>query len=43
MGKKGNLSDFGCDMVVGLSISEAANILGYPHKTIAQVYREWSK
>ncbi len=46
MGKKGDLSDFECGMVVGarragLSISKTADLLGFSH-TISRVYREWS-
>uniref|UniRef100_A0AAR2J702 Transposase Tc1-like domain-containing protein n=1 Tax=Pygocentrus nattereri TaxID=42514 RepID=A0AAR2J702_PYGNA len=48
MGKKGDLSDFGCGMVVGarragLSISETAELLGFSHTTISKVYRERSE
>lgn len=34
LGKKGDLSDSECDTVVGLSISQYANLLGwiFPHK-----------
>jgi len=39
-----NLRDFERGMVVGarragLSISETADLLGFPHKTISRVYR----
>ncbi len=44
MGKKGDLSDFECGMVVGrwagLSISETADLLGFSLTTISRVYRE---
>ncbi len=45
MGKKGDLSDFECGMVVGarraaLSISKTADLLGFPRTTTSRVYRE---
>ncbi len=45
MGKKGDLSDFGCGMVDGarrtdLSISKTADLLESSHTTISKVYRE---
>ncbi len=48
MGKKGDLSDFECGMVVGarragLSISKTADLLGFSRTTISRFYRERSK
>ncbi len=48
MGKKGDLSDFKCRMVVGarwagLSISKTADLLGFLCTTISRVYRKGSE
>ena len=48
MGKKDDLSDFECGMVVGtrwtgLITSETADLLGFSRTTISRVYKEWSK
>ncbi len=48
MGKKGDLCDFERGMVVGarragLSISKTVDLLGFSHKIISRVYREWSE
>lgn len=46
MGKKDDLRDFECGMVLGakwacLRISESANLQGLLRTTISWVYREW--
>jgi len=46
MGKKSDLSNFECGMVVGarqagLSISQSAQLLGFSRATISSVYKEW--
>ncbi len=48
MRKKGDLSNFEPGVVVGarragLSISETADLLGFPCTPISRVYREWSE
>ncbi len=48
MGKKGDLSDFECGMVVGarragLSISKTADLMGFSRTTISRDNREKSK
>ncbi|KAF7640978.1 hypothetical protein LDENG_00001800 [Lucifuga dentata] len=48
MGKKGDLSDSECGMVVGarpagLRIAETADLLGFSRTTIFRVYREQSE
>ena len=46
MGMTFNLSDFDCGMIVGarqggLSMSETADLLRFPHTTVSRVCREW--
>ena len=48
MGKKGDLNDFKLGMIVGArqagkSISETAQLLGFPRTTVSRVNREWKK
>ena len=43
MGKKGDLSDFGCGMVVGARLAGFQKLLGFSLTTISRVYRERSE
>ncbi|XP_075039580.1 translation machinery-associated protein 7 [Mixophyes fleayi] len=48
MDKKCDLTDFDCGMIVGtkwsgLSVSEAADLLGFSRTTVSAVYRECGK
>lgn len=48
MWKKGDLGESECGMVVsarpaGLSVAKTADLLGFFHKIIFRVSREWSK
>lgn len=48
MAQRGDLSDFEHGIVIAarqpvVSISESDGLLGFSHKTISKVYKEWSE